>query len=69
MSADGWDALSEWHNAWLDADASGRGELRRQFGREHPELTAQADALATAFGLTVAAGREGVIGPAGSSEQ
>ena len=28
-----------------------------------------ADALATAFGLTVAAGREGVIGPAGSSEQ
>ena len=28
-----------------------------------------ADALASAFGLTVAAGREGVIGPAGSSEQ
>jgi lipoyl(octanoyl) transferase len=28
-----------------------------------------ADALATAFGLTVAAGRAGVVGPAGASEQ
>jgi lipoyl(octanoyl) transferase len=28
-----------------------------------------ADALATAFGLTVGTGRAGVIGPAGASEQ
>jgi eukaryotic-like serine/threonine-protein kinase len=48
VSADRWLLLSTWHNAWLAADTPTRERLRAEFGVEHPELTAQADALASA---------------------
>jgi serine/threonine protein kinase len=48
MSGDRWDLLSEWHNAWLAADTDGRGRLRGQFAVDHPDLVAEADALAAA---------------------
>ena len=48
MSTDRWQLLSEWHNAWLAAGADERDSLRRQFVEGHPDLAAQADALASA---------------------
>jgi serine/threonine protein kinase len=48
MSTDRWQLLSEWHNAWLAASADERDNLRRQFVEGHPDLAAQADALASA---------------------
>ena len=48
MSTDRWELLSNWHNAWLAADTHARARLRAEFGVEHPELAAQADALASA---------------------
>jgi serine/threonine protein kinase len=48
MSGDRWQLLSEWHNAWLVADADQRDRLRRQFVESHPDLAAQANALASA---------------------
>jgi serine/threonine protein kinase/Tol biopolymer transport system component len=48
MSTDRWQLLSEWHNAWLVAGADARNSLRRQFVEDHPDLAAQADALASA---------------------
>jgi Tol biopolymer transport system component len=48
MSTDRWHLLSEWHNAWLAAGADERDSLRRQFVESHPDLAAQADALASA---------------------
>jgi serine/threonine protein kinase len=48
MSTDRWQLLSEWHNAWLVAGADERDSLRRQFVEGHPELAAQANALASA---------------------
>ncbi len=48
MSTDRWQLLSEWHNAWLVASADERDSLRRQFVEGHPELAAQANALASA---------------------
>ena len=48
MSTDRWQLLSEWHNAWLVAGADERDSLRRQFVEGHPDLAAQADALASA---------------------
>ena len=48
MSTDRWQLLSEWHNAWLAASAGQRDSLRRQFVSDHPDLAAQADALASA---------------------
>ena len=48
MSTDRWQLLSEWHNAWLAAGADERDHLRRQFVDGHPDLAAQADALASA---------------------
>ena len=48
MSTDRWQLLSEWHNAWLAASADERDNLRRQFVESHPDLAAQADALASA---------------------
>jgi eukaryotic-like serine/threonine-protein kinase len=48
MSADQWQVLSDWHNAWLASDVAGRPLLLRQFADEHPDLAGQADALATA---------------------
>ena len=48
MSTDRWQLLSEWHNAWLAAAADERDSLRRQFVEGHPDLAAQANALASA---------------------
>ena len=48
MSTDRWQLLSEWHNAWLVAGADERDSLRRQFVEDHPDLAAQANALASA---------------------
>jgi serine/threonine protein kinase len=48
MSTDRWQLLSEWHNAWLAAGADERDRLRRQFAEAHPDLAAQANALASA---------------------
>ena len=48
MSTDRWQLLSEWHNAWLAAGAHERDSLRRQFIEHHPDLAAQANALASA---------------------
>ena len=48
MSTDRWQLLSDWHNAWLVAGADERDSLRRQFIEGHPDLAAQANALASA---------------------
>jgi Tol biopolymer transport system component len=48
MSADRWDALSDWHNEWLAADAAGRHRLRAELAVREPSLVADADLLVTA---------------------
>ena len=48
MSTDRWRLLSTWHNAWLVAGPEDQERLRAEFVIEHPELAAQADALAAA---------------------
>ena len=48
MSTDRWQLLSEWHNAWLVAGTDERDSLRREFIEGHPDLAAQANALASA---------------------
>ena len=48
MSTDRWQLLSEWHNAWLTAGPTERDSLRREFVVRHPDLAAQAEALASA---------------------
>ncbi len=48
MSTNRWDTLSDWHNEWLDADAPGRARLRAELVAQHPELAADAEALAAA---------------------
>ena len=45
MNQSPWSVLSEWHNAWLAADADERQRLRDRLGREHPVLQDKADAL------------------------
>ncbi|MEO6238927.1 MAG: protein kinase, partial [Vicinamibacterales bacterium] len=45
MNTDRWNRLAEWHNAWLDADAAGRRELRSHLGATEPDLIALADDL------------------------
>ena len=53
MNTEGWRILSDWHNAWLAADASGRQRLRNELNAQSPELAAEADKLvATAESLT-----------------
>jgi hypothetical protein len=52
MKSDRWEVLSEWHNAWLAADAEERERLHATFLGEHPELAEDAAALA-ASSLTV----------------
>ena len=46
MNETPWSILSEWHNAWLAADPDERRRLRDRFGRDHPALQDDADALA-----------------------
>ena len=48
MTTEHWNRLSDWHNAWLAADAVERERLRTQLAAEHPELVGQADELAAA---------------------
>src|SRR5688572_10770390 len=48
MSETPWTILSDWHNAWLVADPDERQRLRDRFGRDHPGLQDEADALAAA---------------------
>jgi eukaryotic-like serine/threonine-protein kinase len=48
VSTDRWHLLSEWHNAWLAAGVSERERLRLRFAADHPNLVAEADALAAA---------------------
>jgi serine/threonine protein kinase/Tfp pilus assembly protein PilF len=43
-----WDVLSAWLNEWLAADAPGRARLHARLSDEHPELVAEAEALARA---------------------
>jgi serine/threonine protein kinase/Tol biopolymer transport system component len=45
MNAEDWSRLSDWHNAWLDADADGRIELRAVLTTTRPDLVAHADDL------------------------
>ena len=45
MNTDQWNRLSDWHNAWLDADAEGRILLRAQLIATEPDLVTQADDL------------------------
>ena len=45
MNADLWNRLSDWHNAWLDADVDGRRQLRAQLTATQPELASYADDL------------------------
>jgi serine/threonine protein kinase/Tol biopolymer transport system component len=48
MNNDHWNRLSDWHNAWLDADATGRTRLRLQLTDTQPDLVAYADDLLAA---------------------
>jgi eukaryotic-like serine/threonine-protein kinase len=48
MTTERWARLSEWHNAWLAADARERERLRRRLAAEHPDLVSEADELASA---------------------
>ena len=48
MNAEQWNRLSDWHNAWLDADADGRLQLRVQLAATQPDLVASADDLIAA---------------------
>ena len=50
MNAARWDVLSAWLNQWVAADEDGRARLRAQLAAEHPELVAEAEALAHASG-------------------
>jgi eukaryotic-like serine/threonine-protein kinase len=45
MNTDRWDRLSDWHNAWLEADAGGRSRLRAQLVATQPDLVGDADDL------------------------
>ena len=45
MNADQWKRMSDWHNAWLDADADGRLRLRAELTVSQPDLVAPADDL------------------------
>jgi len=45
VSSDRWNRISDWHNAWLAADASGRQRLRADLSVSSPELSAEADKL------------------------
>jgi eukaryotic-like serine/threonine-protein kinase len=45
MNTDRWNRLSDWHNAWLEADAGGRSRLRAQLVATQPDLVADADDL------------------------
>jgi eukaryotic-like serine/threonine-protein kinase len=45
MNTDQWNRLSDWHNAWLDADVEGRLLLRAQLSATQPDLVTHADDL------------------------
>jgi eukaryotic-like serine/threonine-protein kinase len=48
MNTERWHVLSEWHNAWLEADAAGRERVRQRLLTEHPDLMTEFDDLAAA---------------------
>ena len=48
MSADRWDRLSDWHNAWLKGDSAERQRLRDELTSRSPDLIAEADSLTAA---------------------
>ena len=48
MTTERWKRLSDWHNAWLAADAAERERLRDRLGADDPALAAEADELAAA---------------------
>ena len=48
MTTERWARLSDWHNAWLAADAVERQRLRTWLAAEHPDLVPEADDLASA---------------------
>ena len=45
MNTDQWNRLSEWHAAWLAADAPERARLRGDLAATQPDLVAHADDL------------------------
>jgi Tol biopolymer transport system component len=45
MDTDQWDRLSEWHAAWLAADAPARARLLGELTATQPDLVAHADEL------------------------
>jgi eukaryotic-like serine/threonine-protein kinase len=45
MNNDQWNRLSDWHNAWLDADANERTRLRLQLTKTQPDLVTYAEDL------------------------
>ena len=48
MKPEGWEAVSNWLNAWLAADASERERLRARLAHERPDLVEEVGALADA---------------------
>ena len=48
MTTERWKRLSDWHNAWLAADAAERERLRDQLALNDPALAAEAEELAAA---------------------
>jgi len=48
MTTERWRRLSDWHNAWLSADAAERERLRDQLALNDPALAAEADELTAA---------------------
>jgi serine/threonine protein kinase len=48
MTTERWARLSDWHNAWLAADAVERERLRTWLAAEHPDLVTEADDLVSA---------------------
>jgi WD40-like Beta Propeller Repeat len=47
MTAEQWQTLSSWHNAWLAEDPVGRDRLRRQLSELEPEISSAAERLIT----------------------
>jgi eukaryotic-like serine/threonine-protein kinase len=56
MRAEQWNLVSEWHNAWLAADADERRRLGTEFAAEQPDLAAEVDDLGA-----VSAGLQGFL--------
>ena len=50
MNTERWHVLSEWHNAWLEAEPAERDRVRQRLRSEQPDLMPEFDDLAEAAG-------------------